>query len=109
MSTEEEKTKQFMRGLRPSIRNKIAGNLIKVYSTMVSSAEVISKTLNETREMMNPKSQSEGTSAQSEGRFSKKSKSSMLQQQYPARSSPNISIALSGPTSRGGTIYFGCH
>ncbi|GFY96886.1 hypothetical protein Acr_11g0011920 [Actinidia rufa] len=29
VSTEEEKAKQFMRGLRPSIRNKIAGNLIK--------------------------------------------------------------------------------
>ncbi|GFS31821.1 hypothetical protein Acr_00g0019370 [Actinidia rufa] len=34
--TEEEKTKQFMREFRPSIRNKIAGNLIKVYSTMAS-------------------------------------------------------------------------
>ena len=46
--TEEEKEKQFMRGLRPSIRNKITGNLIKVYSTMVSSAVATEKTLNET-------------------------------------------------------------
>ena len=51
MSTEEEKAKQFMRGLRPSIRNKIAGNLIKVYSTMVSSAATIEETLNETRKI----------------------------------------------------------
>ena len=41
VSTEEEKEKQFMRGLRPSIRNKIAENLIKVYSIMVSSAAAI--------------------------------------------------------------------
>ncbi|GFS41539.1 hypothetical protein Acr_00g0074990 [Actinidia rufa] len=57
MSTEEEKAKQFMRGLRPSIRNKIAGNLIKVYSTMVSAAVAIEETLNETRKITNPKSQ----------------------------------------------------
>ena len=72
MSTKEEKAKQFMRGLRPSIRNKIAGNLIKVYSTMVSSAVAIEETLNETRKITNLKSQREGTSAQSEGCFSKK-------------------------------------
>ena len=46
MSTEEEKAKQFMRGVRPFIRNKIAGNLIKIYSTMVSSAAAIEETLN---------------------------------------------------------------
>ncbi|GFZ21161.1 hypothetical protein Acr_29g0003230 [Actinidia rufa] len=62
VSTEEEKAKQFMQGLRPSIRNKIAGNLIKVYSTMVSSAAAIEETLNETRKIQNPKSQREGTS-----------------------------------------------
>ncbi|GFY82753.1 hypothetical protein Acr_02g0009930 [Actinidia rufa] len=48
VSTEEEKANQFMRGLRPSIRNKIVGNLIKVYSTMVNSASAIEETLNET-------------------------------------------------------------
>ena len=31
VSTEDEKAKLFMRGLRPSIRNKIAGNLIRIY------------------------------------------------------------------------------
>ncbi|GFS41510.1 hypothetical protein Acr_00g0074770 [Actinidia rufa] len=49
-------------GLRPSIRNKITGNLIKVYSTMVSSAAAIEETLNKTRKIQNPKSQREGTS-----------------------------------------------
>ncbi|GFY97381.1 hypothetical protein Acr_11g0016870 [Actinidia rufa] len=44
----KEKAKQFIRGLKPSIRNKIAGNLIKVYSTMVSAAAAIEETLNET-------------------------------------------------------------
>ena len=39
-----------MRGLRPSIRNKIAGCLIKVYSTMVSAAAAIEETLNETED-----------------------------------------------------------
>ncbi|XP_057471109.1 uncharacterized protein LOC130759922 [Actinidia eriantha] len=57
VSTEERKAKQFMRGLRLSIRNKIAGNLIKVYSTMVSSAVAIEETLNETRKIVNLKSQ----------------------------------------------------
>ncbi|GFY95618.1 hypothetical protein Acr_10g0010030 [Actinidia rufa] len=50
---EEEKAKQFMRGLRPSIRNKIARNLIKVYLTMISSATAIEETLNETRKIQN--------------------------------------------------------
>ena len=49
VSTEEEKVKQFMRGLRPSIRNKIIGNLIKVCYTMVSSTVAIEETLIETR------------------------------------------------------------
>ena len=79
-STEEEKAKQFMRGLRPSIRNKIVGNMIKVYSTMVSSAIAIEETLNEIRKIVNPKSQREVTSAQSEGRFSKKLKIPTTQQ-----------------------------
>ena len=65
--TKEEKAKQFMWRLRPSIRNKIAGNLIKVYSTIVSSAAAIAKTLNEIRKILNPKSQRDGTSAQSKG------------------------------------------
>ena len=72
VSTEEEKAKQFMRGLRPSIRNKIVGNLIKVYSTMVSSVVAIEETSNETRKITNIKSQCEGISAQLEGRFPKK-------------------------------------
>ncbi|GFZ16971.1 hypothetical protein Acr_26g0002410 [Actinidia rufa] len=95
VTTEEEKPKQFMRGLRPFIRYKIAGSLIKVYSTMVSSVEDIEKTLNETRKIINPKSQREGTSAQFEGRFPKKPKGSTTQQQYSARSSPIISVASS--------------
>ncbi|GFS29011.1 hypothetical protein Acr_00g0004970 [Actinidia rufa] len=107
--TEEEKAKQFMWGLRPSIRNKIAGNLIKVYSTMVSAATAIEETLNETRKIQNPKSQREGTSNQSEGRSSKKPRNFTTQQQYPARSSPATSVISSGQTSRGGPICFGCH
>ncbi|GFY88262.1 hypothetical protein Acr_06g0002020 [Actinidia rufa] len=109
VSTEEEKAKQFMRGLRPSIRNKIAGNLIKVYSTMVSAAAAIEETLNETRKIQNPKSQREGTSNQSEGRSSKKPRNFTAQQQYPARSSLATSVISSGQTSRGGSICFGCH
>ena len=88
-----------MRRFKPSIRNKIVGNLIKVYSTMVSLAEDIEETLNEMRKITNPKSQCEGTSAQSKGCFSKKLKSFMSQQQYPARSSPTILVASSGQTS----------
>ncbi|GFZ12759.1 hypothetical protein Acr_23g0011440 [Actinidia rufa] len=109
VSTEEEKAKQFMRGLRPSIRNKIAGNLIKVYSTMVSAAAAIEETLNETRKIQNPKSQREGTSNQSEGRSSKKPRNFTAQQQYSARSSPATSVVSSGQTSRGWPICFGCH
>ncbi|GFZ10907.1 hypothetical protein Acr_22g0003050 [Actinidia rufa] len=83
--TEEEKVKQFMQGLRSSIRNKIVGNLIKVYSTIVSSAAAIEETLNETRKIQNPKSQREGTSNQSKGRSYKKPRNSTTQQQYPTR------------------------
>ena len=97
--TKEEKAKQFMRGLRPSIRNKIVGNKIKVYSTMVSSTAAIEETLNETRKIINPKSQHKGTSNQSEGRSLKKLKSSTTQQQYTARSSPVTSVASSGQIS----------
>ncbi|GFS41565.1 hypothetical protein Acr_00g0075130 [Actinidia rufa] len=79
VSTKEEKAKQFMRGLRPSIRNKIARNLIKVYSTMVSAAEAIEETLNETRKIQNPKLWHEGTSNKSEGHSSKKPKNSTAQ------------------------------
>ena len=61
VSTKEEKAKQFIWGLRPSIRNKIAGTLIKIYLTMVSSAAAIEETLNETRKMTNLKSQRDGT------------------------------------------------
>ncbi|GFS40413.1 hypothetical protein Acr_00g0068400 [Actinidia rufa] len=103
------KAKQFMRGLRPSIRNKIAGNLIKVYSTMVSAAVAIEETLNETRKITNSKSQREGTSNQSEGHSFKKPKSSTTQQQYPVRPSPNMSVVSSDQTSRRGPTCFGCH
>ncbi|GFZ16734.1 hypothetical protein Acr_26g0000040 [Actinidia rufa] len=108
---EEVRRKQnsFMRGLRPSIRNKIAGNLIKVYSTMVSAAAAIEKTLNETRNIQNPKSQREGTNSQSEGRYFKKPRTYTAQQQYPTRSLPATSVISSGQTSRGGPICFGCH
>ncbi|GFS43207.1 hypothetical protein Acr_00g0084230 [Actinidia rufa] len=109
VSMEEEKAKQFMRGLMPSIRNKIVGNLIKVYSTMVSAAAAIEETLNETRKIQNPKSQREGTSNQSEGHSFKKPRTYTAQQQYPTRSLPATSVISSGQTSRGGPICFGCH
>ena len=109
VSTEEKKAKQFMKGLRPSIRNKIAGNLIKVYSTIVSSTTAIEETFNEIRKITNLKSQHEGTSAQFEGCFPKRPKGYMTQRQYPARSSPITSVVSSGQTSRGGPICFGCH
>ena len=80
VSTEEEKAKQFMRGLRPSIRNKIIGNLIKVCSTMVSSTAAIKETLNETRKILNPKSLHDGASTQYEGCFSNKPKITTSQQ-----------------------------
>ena len=63
VSTEKEKAKQFMRRLMPSIRTKIAGNLIKVYSNMVSSSAAIEEILNEIRKIINPKSQHDGASA----------------------------------------------
>ena len=94
MSTEEKKVKQFMRGLKPSIRNKIAGNLIEVYSIMVSSAASIEETLNKTRKIIN--SQCEGTSNQSEGHSFKKPKNFTVQQQYPTRSLPTTYVVSSG-------------
>ncbi|GFZ02656.1 hypothetical protein Acr_15g0012640 [Actinidia rufa] len=109
VSTEEEKAKQFMRGLKPSISNKIAGNLIKVYSTMISATAAIEEILNETRKIQNPKSQREGTSNQSDGRSFKKLRNSIAQQQYLTRSLPATPVVSSGQISRGGPIYFGYH
>ena len=96
MSTKEEKAKHFMQRLRPSIKNKIVGNLIKVCSTMVNSVAAIEETLNETRKITNLKSQREGPSAQSEGHSFKNPKIPTTQQQNPVRSSPFISIASFG-------------
>ena len=79
-----------MRGLKPSIRNTIAGNLIKVYSTMVSSVATIEDMLNETRNILNPKSQHDGINFQSKGRYSKKLKISTSHQQYFIRSSHTL-------------------
>ncbi|XP_057475893.1 uncharacterized protein LOC130763879 [Actinidia eriantha] len=107
VSTEEEKAKQFMRGLRPSIWNKIEENLIKVYSTMVSFVAAIEEILNETRKIVNPKSQCERANTQSEGHSFKKPKSSATQQQFSARSLPATSVVSSGQTSRGGPTCFG--
>ncbi|XP_057502688.1 uncharacterized protein LOC130786393 [Actinidia eriantha] len=109
VSTEEETAKQFIRELRPSIRNKIAGNLIKVYSTMVSSAVVIEEILNKTRKIVNPKSQCEGANAQSEGHFFKKPKSSATQQEFSVRSLTATFVVSSGQISRGEPTCFGCH
>ena len=109
MSMEEEKVKHFIRGLRPPMRNKIAENLIKVYSIMVSSTAAIMKTLNETSKVVNPKSQCKGTSNQSEGHSFKKPKSSSTQQQYSTRFSLTTLVVSSDKTSRGGPICFGCH
>ncbi|GFS35871.1 hypothetical protein Acr_00g0042600 [Actinidia rufa] len=106
MSTEEEKEKKFIRGLRPSITNKIAENLIKVYSTIVSSAAAIKEILNKTRKITNQKSQREGTRNQSEGCSFKKPNNSTAQQQY---ASPVFLVASSGQTSWGGPTCFGCH
>ena len=79
VSTEKTKAKQFMRGLRSSIMNKITKNLIKVYSTMVSLVAVIEETLSETRKILNPKSQCDGASTQSKGCYLKKLKIPMSQ------------------------------
>ena len=69
--------------------------LARVTDTRASIGEV----LNETKRIINLKSQREGTSIRPEGNFSKKSKSYMSQQQYSTRFSPTISVASSGQTS----------
>ncbi|GFZ21750.1 hypothetical protein Acr_29g0009120 [Actinidia rufa] len=100
VSTEEEKAKQFMRRLKP-IRNKIVGNLIKVYSTMVSSTAAIEETLNEFRKIQNPNSQREGTSNQSDGRSSKKPRNfTAQQQQYPYEVQGKLALAGNRRPSR---------
>ena len=98
-----------MRGLKPSIKNKIARNLIKVYSTMVSSVATIKETLNETRKITNPKSQYDGTSAKLEGRFPKKPKIPTSQQQYSTRFSTVLLVVPSRQSPRAGLTCFGCH
>ena len=48
-------------------------------------------------------------SAQSEGHFSKKSKSSTSQQQYSTRPSMALPVASFGQSSLVGLVCFGCH
>ena len=60
-------------------KNKITRNLIKVYSTMVSSVATIEETLNEIKKITNSKSQRKGTSAQSDGHFLQKAKNFIAQ------------------------------
>ncbi|GFS30929.1 hypothetical protein Acr_00g0014840 [Actinidia rufa] len=80
-----------------------------LFASYQFAAVAIEETLNETRKITNPKSQCEGTSNQSEGHFFKKPKSSTTQQQYPVKSSPNMSVVSSDQTSQKGPTYFGYH
>ncbi|GFY83219.1 hypothetical protein Acr_02g0014590 [Actinidia rufa] len=86
---------EFMQGVFTAIeqvvRNTVQEMLVQARAADTRAA--IREGLNETRRITYPKSQCEGISAQSEGHFSKKSKSSMSSNQ----------------TSRGGPICFGCH
>ncbi|GFY91005.1 hypothetical protein Acr_07g0012010 [Actinidia rufa] len=91
--------KAFLQFCSPTFR----GNLIKVYSTMASSATANKETLNETRKILNPKSQSDdGTSTQSEGRYSKKPKIFTSQQYWGiVLQSAHIRVNSSDSLSRG--------
>ncbi|GFY87099.1 hypothetical protein Acr_05g0007380 [Actinidia rufa] len=86
---------EFMQGVFTAIEQVVRNTVqeMLVPARTVDTRAVIKEGVNETRRITHPKSQREGTSEQSEGHFSKKSKSSMLLHQ----------------TSRGGPICFGCH
>ncbi|GFS30325.1 hypothetical protein Acr_00g0011350 [Actinidia rufa] len=86
---------EFMQGVLTAIEQVVRNTVqeMLVPARAVNARAVIREGVNETRRITHPKSQREDTSAQSEGHFSKKPKSSMLLDQ----------------TSRGGPICFGCH
>ncbi|GFS40851.1 hypothetical protein Acr_00g0070870 [Actinidia rufa] len=86
---------EFMQGVFTAIEQVVRNTVqeMLVPARAVDTRAVIREGVNETRRITRPKSQREGTSAQSEGHFLKKTKSSMLLDQ----------------TSRGGPICFGCH
>ncbi|GFY93879.1 hypothetical protein Acr_09g0003250 [Actinidia rufa] len=86
---------KFMQGVFTAIEQVVRNTVqeMLVPARAVDTRTVIREGVNETWRITHPKSQREGTSAQSEGHFSKKPKSSMLLDQ----------------TSRGGPICFGCH
>ena len=85
----------FMQGVFTAIEQVVRNTVqeMLVPARAVDTRAAIREGLNETRRITHPKSQREGTSAQSEGPFLKKLKSSMLSDQ----------------TSRGRPICFGCH
>ncbi|GFY87396.1 hypothetical protein Acr_05g0010350 [Actinidia rufa] len=86
---------EFMQGVFTAIEQVMRNTVheMLVPSRAVDTRAVIREGVNETRRITHPKSQHEGTSAQFEGHFLKKPKSSMLSDQ----------------TSPGGPICFGCH
>ncbi|GFS44720.1 hypothetical protein Acr_00g0091700 [Actinidia rufa] len=86
---------EFMQGVFTAIE-QVARNTkqeMLVLTRAANTRVTIREVSNETRRIAHPKSQREGTSIHSEGRLSKKLKSSLS----------------SGQTSRGGPICFGCH
>ncbi|GFS42967.1 hypothetical protein Acr_00g0082830 [Actinidia rufa] len=86
---------EFMQGVFTAVEQVVRNTVqeMLVSARVADTRVTIREGVNETRRITHPKSQREGTSAQSEGHFSKKPKSSMLLDQ----------------TSRGGLICFGCH
>ncbi|GFS46048.1 hypothetical protein Acr_00g0099860 [Actinidia rufa] len=86
---------EFMQGLFTTIEQVVRNTMqeMLVPARAADTRVTIGEDLNETRWITHPKSQRESTSAQPEGYFSKKPKSSMLLDQ----------------TSRRGPICFGCH
>ncbi|GFS29748.1 hypothetical protein Acr_00g0008190 [Actinidia rufa] len=86
---------EFMQGMFTAIEQVVRNTVqeMLVPARAADTRVTIREDLNETRWITHPKSQRESTSAQPEGHFSKKSKSSMLLDQ----------------TSRRGPICFGCH
>ncbi|GFZ07784.1 hypothetical protein Acr_19g0007210 [Actinidia rufa] len=86
---------EFMQGVFTAIEQVVRNTVqeMLVPARPADTRVTIREDLNETRWITHPKSQREGTSAQPEGHFLKKPKSSMLLDQ----------------TSRRGPICFGCH
>ncbi|EYU31709.1 hypothetical protein MIMGU_mgv1a024293mg, partial [Erythranthe guttata] len=113
VSTEELRCKRFERGLKISIRERLAALRIRTYSDIVDTAATVEETLQDTRRIRDSRPQQGGNTIDSEGRFAKRQKSSnsVSHAQGKHQSSKSVHVESIAPTAHTpqSTTCYHCH